>query len=97
MTKALKTAALRRPIYVVQVDLDSDGYKHAPADVRAFWLDICARKLSWRDYYEDEEDAEACIHYLQAKWSDACVVYFPKMNGKEMPRLCAVQITPLPF
>ena len=48
MTKALKTAALRRPIYVVQVDLDSDGYKHAPADVRAFWLDICARQLAWR-------------------------------------------------
>ena len=97
MTKALKTAALRRPIYVVQVDLDSDGYKHAPADVRAFWLDICARKLAWRYYYEDEEDAKACVHYLQAKWSDACVMAFPSWIGHEMPRLTVVKLNPLPF
>lgn len=92
-----KTAALRRPIYVVQVDLYSDGYVNATADIRAFWLDLAARKLSWRYYYEDEEDAKACVSYLQSKWSDACCVAFPSWIGHEMPRLTAVEITPIPF
>lgn len=92
-----KTAALRRPIYVVQVDLDSDGYVNATADIQAYWLDLAARRLAWREYDEDEEDAKACVNYLQAKWSDACVMAFPSWVGHEMPRLTVVKLNPLPF
>ena len=97
MTKALKTPALRRSIYVVQVDLDSDGYVNATADIQAFWLDLAARRLAWREYDEDEEDAKAEVHYLQAKWSDACVMAFPSWVGHDMPRLCFVNLDPIPF